>query len=150
MIYAAQFPCGGVVKIGYSKNVAQRIAQLEKTYRSTLYLLAVFDGDMDDERRIHERFAHIRLGRTEQFRATSELMQFLRRPLFVSANPEITEAMPPIGLKPLVASFKGSAEFDTWFSGLADHCRLTASALIEHALVAFAEQRGYKKPPPKR
>lgn len=49
-----------------------------------------------------------------------------------------------------IASFKGSVEFDTWFNGLADHCRLTASALIEHALVAFAEQQGYKKAAPKR
>ena len=49
-----------------------------------------------------------------------------------------------------IASFKGSDEFAAWFDGLASHCRLTASGLIEHALVAYAKQQGFEQQAPKR
>jgi hypothetical protein len=52
-------------------------------------------------------------------------------------------------MKP-IASFKGSEEFAIWFDKLSDHSRLTASALIEHALVAYAERIEFKEKAPKR
>jgi len=50
----------------------------------------------------------------------------------------------------MIASFKGSDEFAVWFAELAEHSRLTASALVEHALVCFAKQQTFEKPAPKR
>ncbi len=58
----------------------------------------------------------------------------------------------PKSPKPMrsIASFKGSEEFAEWFDRLAKHSRLTASALIEHALVLYAQQEGFKEPAPDR
>jgi hypothetical protein len=53
-------------------------------------------------------------------------------------------------LKRSIASFKGSADFAEWINGLAVHSRLTISALIEHALVEYAQSHGYEPTPPER
>ena len=49
---------------------------------------------------MHVRFAHLRFGRTEQFRPAADLMAFIGLPLFVSANPDAVEAM-PVETKPI-------------------------------------------------
>lgn len=84
MIYFVQSIDGGPVKIGYSFDVESRIAQLEKHYGKSLAILATMPGGRDEETTIHRRFAHLRCGRTEQFRPAPELMSFIDRPLFVN------------------------------------------------------------------
>jgi hypothetical protein len=96
LIYFFQPIAGGPVKIGSSKDITRRHEQLEAYYGCPLTILGTMPGERDKEREIHERFAHLRLGRTEQFRPTNELMKFIGRPLLVSANPDIMEAIPPI------------------------------------------------------
>lgn len=93
MIYAVQPTTGGPVKIGHSDDVARRLAQLEAHYRQPLAVLATFEGGREEEQAIHAQFAHLRFGRTEQFRPAAELMAFLGRPLLVDANPAIVEAI---------------------------------------------------------
>lgn len=96
MIYAVQPTTGGPVKIGYSDDVPARIRQLECHYGQTLTLLATLPGGLKEERAIHERFDHLRLGRTEQFRPAADLMAFLGCPLLVGANPDAVEAIGPV------------------------------------------------------
>jgi hypothetical protein len=93
VIYFAQSIEGGPVKIGATDDVARRLGQLEAHYGRPLALLATLPGGRDEEAEIHERFAHLRLGRTEQFRPAAELMKFINRPLLVGANPDAVEAM---------------------------------------------------------
>jgi hypothetical protein len=50
----------------------------------------------------------------------------------------------------VVASFKGSAEFEAWFVRLSQFVRLPKTTLIEHALVAFASAEGFEEEPPER
>lgn len=50
----------------------------------------------------------------------------------------------------VIASFRGTEDFREWIQGFAASQRLNVSFLIEHALVAYAEQLGYKEPPPER
>lgn len=94
MIYFAQDAEGGAVKIGTTEDVPARLRQLESHYGKPLALLATRPGGRAEEAELHARFAHLRYGRTEQFRPAPDLMEFIGRPLLVSANPDAVEAMP--------------------------------------------------------
>lgn len=84
---------GGPIKIGYSKNVANRHRQLEKRFGRKLAVLATMPGEFAEEREIHERFSHLRFKDTEQFRPGPDLLAFIGRPLMVSPIPDLVEEM---------------------------------------------------------
>lgn len=52
--------------------------------------------------------------------------------------------------KPLIANFRGSAEFKAWLAGLAAFDRQTLAGVVERALVNYARLINYPEPPPKR
>lgn len=93
MIYFAQLPTGAI-KIGYTEDVDQRTRSLGAHYSCDVEILHTMEGDRSTEQALHERFAHLRFGRTEQFRPGRDLVEFIGLPLFVSANPEAVEAQP--------------------------------------------------------
>ena len=95
MIYFMQPTTGGPVKIGHTADVDARHRQLESHYGQPLAILATIDGGRDEERELHQRFGHLRFGRTEQFRPGSALMAFIGRPLLVGPNLDTIEAMWP-------------------------------------------------------
>jgi hypothetical protein len=64
------------VKIGWSRKVATRIAGLQTGNASPIRLLGTIPGSRAAEKRLHERFAHLRL-HGEWFRAEPELMTFV-------------------------------------------------------------------------
>lgn len=80
MLYFMQSTNGGLVKIGFSDNVENRLRQLEKDYGQSLTILATMEGGRAEEAALHRRFKHLRVGRTEQFRPDPELMGFIGRP----------------------------------------------------------------------
>lgn len=94
MIYFMQPVEGGPIKVGSSENIEARRKQLETHYGRSLSVLATIPGGRKEERKIHERFSHLRLGRTEQFRPAPDLMEFIGRPLLVHPNPNAVEALP--------------------------------------------------------
>lgn len=101
MIYFMQPVGGGPVKIGTTENLDLRVRQLEQHYGKPLVILATMPGSYDEERAIHERFAHLRIRGTrrkplEQFRPADDLMEFIGRPLLVDPNPDAVEAMPSV------------------------------------------------------
>ena len=71
---------GGPVKIGYTSDVRERRQRLQRAYKCKLKILAVMEGGVKEEREIHERFAHLRIETTEQFRPSRDLMDFLGLP----------------------------------------------------------------------
>lgn len=91
MIYFAQLPTGSI-KIGYTSNLDQRMGNLGYHYGDEPAILHTMPGDRQTERELHERFGHLRFGRTEQFRPGPELMEFIGKPLLVGANPDVAEA----------------------------------------------------------
>jgi hypothetical protein len=93
MIYFLQPVDGGPVKIGTTENLDARVKQLEAHYGCPLALLGTMPGGREEERSVHERFGHLRFGRTEQFQPAADLMAFIDRPLLVGANPDAVEAM---------------------------------------------------------
>lgn len=66
----------GRVKIGWSKKVASRVAQLQTANAVPLRLLGVIPGGRALERQLHERFAPARLS-GEWFEATPDLLAYV-------------------------------------------------------------------------
>lgn len=93
MIYFAQTPTGSI-KIGCTRNLYARLNNLASCYGRPVTLLATMLGDRKRETEIHERFSHLRFGRTEQFRPGPDLMAFIGKPLLVGANPDAVEEQP--------------------------------------------------------
>jgi hypothetical protein len=146
VIYFAQTPTGSI-KIGCIEDIDTRMDQLESYYGAPLALLATMEGGRSIEAEIHGRFAHLRIGRTEQFRPDSDLMAFIGMPLLVGANPDASEAIGPVMLS---IRLVGAPEWKDWVEGLAGHCRLDVSKLIDRALIDYAKKEGYKKEAPSR
>lgn len=92
MIYFAQTESGSI-KIGTTTDLPGRLAGLESDYKGRLCLLATMPGGRAEERAIHARFAHLRLGRTEQFRPGPDLMAFIGKPLLASPDPDLIGAV---------------------------------------------------------
>lgn len=81
MVYFMQAVGGGPVKIGCSKDVEKRRAQLETWYDRPLAIVHVIEGDRETEKAIHQRFARLRIRKTEQFRVGRDLIAFIGKPL---------------------------------------------------------------------
>lgn len=148
-VYFMQPIDGGPIKIGYSENVDRRRAELEAHFGRSLAILAVVEGGRKEEREMHDRFSHLRMEGTEQFKPARDLMEFIGRPLLVDLNPETVEVM-PARLISIVLPLKGTSKWRRWLEGWANHLSLPSSAaLVDTALKEKAERENYD-PPPKR
>jgi hypothetical protein len=67
----------GAVKIGYARNPAARLAELQTGSDARLEIIATLPGGQVVERALHVRFAHLRL-RGEWFRYSGDLAAFIR------------------------------------------------------------------------
>jgi hypothetical protein len=137
------------IKIGFSDDIDRRLEQLEWRYRTPLALLATMPGGREEEKAVHERFAHLRFGTTEQFRPAPELLAFIGLPLLASANPDAVEAMKSHA-KPMIAQLRGSEEFKEWVEKVADVDRSPIAVLIEKALIHYSKSIGMTDPAPRR
>jgi hypothetical protein len=145
MIYFAQLPTGAI-KIGFTDGLEARLSGLANHYGTELALLATMPGDRSVEAEIHERFSHLRLGRTEQFRPAADLMAFIGKPLLVDPNPDAVETH---GSARAVVTkvVKMTESYAEWLERFATHERVNLSSLIDRALSDHAEQTGFDPPP---
>jgi hypothetical protein len=67
---------GSRVKIGWSRQVATRLAQLQTGNAAPIELLGILKGARATERALHERFASARVS-GERFEATPELLAYI-------------------------------------------------------------------------
>lgn len=114
-VYFAQLPTGAV-KIGKADNVEVRLEQLEAHYRQPLALLHTIEGGRETEHEMHKRFAHLRIlqrGEREQFQPAPDLMEFIGKPLLVSANPAAVEAVSPWSDRPAGRKIRIAVTFDS-------------------------------------
>jgi hypothetical protein len=147
VIYFAQMP-NGAIKIGFSENVPARMRDLKKYYGVDLALLHVEDGGRRDEIAWHNRFSHLRLGRTEQFRPASDLMAAIGRPLLVGVNPDTVEVKPIPATAPVIVNFRGTEEYRAFLEVLA--AKVGASnlcELLDIAVAMMAAKYGMVMPP---
>ena len=75
MIYFIQVGDDGPIKIGYASRVSTRIGALQVSNPAPLRLLASTRGELDDEARVHRKFAEHRL-RGEWFSPVPEILAF--------------------------------------------------------------------------
>lgn len=75
-IYFILAPSAQRIKIGYSGNPNKRINQLLTSSPHELEVLLVIPGTRDEERSLHERFAHLRQHR-EWFTDCEELREYI-------------------------------------------------------------------------
>lgn len=73
-VYFAQ--AGGRIKIGWSRNVAARITQLQTGNAEPVQLVATTPGARSRERQLHDQFAAARVS-GEWFEATPELIAYI-------------------------------------------------------------------------
>lgn len=76
-VYFIQQGESGSIKIGYSKNPAQRLATLQTGHSEPLHMRAMAPGSMAQERALHDRFAHLRVS-GEWFRPGEDLVAYMR------------------------------------------------------------------------
>jgi hypothetical protein len=69
-------------------------------HRVALALLYTMDGDFETEREIHERFAHLRFERKEQFMPGPDLMEFIGLPVLITDKAKAVE-VERRGFKPM-------------------------------------------------
>lgn len=71
------------IKIGCTIDLEGRKRQLERHYARKLFLLGTIPGDPDDERWVHDKFAHLRAkkgrkgGALELFLSAPDLLEFI-------------------------------------------------------------------------
>jgi len=53
----------------------------------------------------------------------------------------------PSGRRPTVVTIKGWPEWAEWLGEFAESARLDKSDLVDHALAAYAETKGFRSPP---
>lgn len=75
MIYFIQDTKSRAIKIGTSRNPAARLKELQTAHAHALVLLAVMDGGVTEERKLHQRFVRLH---GEWFEPTPELITFVR------------------------------------------------------------------------
>lgn len=103
-VYFAKGPTG-LIKIGFSESPHSRLGEMGLSSKPVL-LANIFSmadwrsrraADRDAERTVHQRFAHLRVGRAEWFRPAPELWSFIldaRRTHGVLPRPERTRRRP--------------------------------------------------------
>lgn len=71
-VYLARFGALGPVKIGHSKSVQTRLDAIQSRLWDDLHLFRLLEGNANDERALHKRFASLRI-RFEWFHFSSEM-----------------------------------------------------------------------------
>ena len=75
-VYFIQRGKQGPIKIGVTKYLYRRLAEIQRSYPQRLRILGIIDGYLDQERVLHERFAHLRLD-GEWFSIANELSNYI-------------------------------------------------------------------------
>lgn len=75
-IYFIQGESGGPIKIGYTENVEKRLCALQTGHYDTLKVLKAIPGNINDEKKHHKKFQHLRL-RGEWFKPEQELLNYI-------------------------------------------------------------------------
>lgn len=135
-LYVARFP-NGAIKIGQSADVPYRLAQLRTYYGVPLELLHTEPGGKPEESAWHRRFAHARLGRSEQFRPVAELMAAIGRPMLDGIDPEAVEFVEPANGRRMGLKLRPS--LNRKLSALAMLDGRTTSDLLNEAIAEFLD-----------
>jgi hypothetical protein len=99
-VYFLLCPSRRLVKIGFSTDVAQRVAAIRYSdpLGSGSKFLGYIDGDLATEREFHWRFATLRHSR-EWFRYTQDLKSAIAALPLITAMPELKNCTVPVTIR---------------------------------------------------
>lgn len=117
MIYFVRNAETGLIKIGVTINLQTRLLQLRSVYRD-LELLGIMSGTFEEKTRLHERFARQRIRRTDWFRTSDNLLQYIEDTTHLDIPGDNTLA-PSID-KPISLSPEVRALLDLYIADLQD------------------------------
>jgi hypothetical protein len=119
-VYFLRSGASGPIKIGFTGNTPMaRLSALQTGNPEPLRLLAAIPGVREDEQRLHERFAHIRIG-GEWFRAEPDLLAFIDGAL--------------MGCREQPKSYDDMFAWEEWYDALAEYTSLWQSVRRVEAL----------------
>jgi hypothetical protein len=143
MIYFIQRDVGGLIKIGATSCLTDRLKSLFSPPEPDIKVLGICEGSFADERELHRRFSYLRVS-GEWFSPEPSLLEFIR----TNASPWDPES--DTGRTSLV-SLRGTEAFETWLDELVEHTHQgNRTLLLKNALREFAEFQGFKDLMPKR
>ncbi len=76
IIYFIRYGTNGPIKIGIARDLMKRLDTLQSGAPEILRILHFVEGFITDERRLHERFAHLHC-RGEWFEPATELLDYI-------------------------------------------------------------------------
>ena len=94
MIYFIWDSGSGAIKIGISNNPARRLEGFQVGNSNPLFLLGTVEGDESAEAVLHAKFSALRIS-GEWFRATPELLHFVRKTIYREPAEERAESDQP-------------------------------------------------------
>ena len=142
MIYFVQLD-SGAIKIGSTKAIKSRMAQIAHERGTSITLLATLEGGREEELKIHERFAHLRMGRTEQFAPAADLMEFIGLSSMDNGGQDRV-AVQPLGKgvkMPFVLRLSDRALME--LRELMQITGLSRTDVVETALIELWERKGF-------
>jgi hypothetical protein len=141
VIYFVKFPGSETIKIGYTGWLPDRLQQLTYQYdlEGDVEVLGVLDGNRRKEKEMHERFADLRIGRSEFFRPGQELLDFIRC-YAMNWHRYINAFI--YGDKRRITFLYSYKEFEQ-LERFAVHEGCNLGKLIDLALCAYAQARNY-------
>jgi T5orf172 domain len=94
-VYFAQQMATGLVKIGYTNNVRQRLCQLQDGGCGALTPLGTMPGGREEEAELHRRFTHLLRRGKEWFEPAEELLAYIRLNADRTSLPPLPPPRPP-------------------------------------------------------
>ena len=79
LVYFVRCRKTGEIKIGFSQNVTGRVTEIHRKERRVVDVLATLPGDKHTEGALHRAFAECRIGESEWFLPSNDLVSFVER-----------------------------------------------------------------------
>jgi hypothetical protein len=146
MIYFIKRPDNGLIKIGTTVCLSERLKQLRYEVSANIRVLAIMDGSYPEESNLHHRFVHLRVGESvlcEWFNPGSDLLKFIA----IEGRRWKPEDDEPVLRKPMVAQIRCGAEWKAWIEEMAEKEGDTVAKLLDRAIRKYAKDSGFPDPP---
>lgn len=130
IVYFVRRESDQTIKIGTTKNIEERIRFLMRRY-GRMTPIGYIAGYFDEEEKLHKKFKHLRLGKSEFFSPMCELIDYI----FSEALPlevDYTPLREPIACKPI--SLKVTKEMHKELKRLSQSNGATLSGFVRKVL----------------
>lgn len=134
---------GEAIKIGYSGSAGVRLKALQSSHPKPLRILHTIPGSMDDERRLHRQFEHLRI-HGEWFRPEQDLWNYIDSTMKPPEAPvEVAPKAPPAMTDSEIAEIRKAVA--VWSQRPGNYIKVVCNS-IESLLTGIFEGRNIWQP----